>query len=89
MLPKAAAVPLRNRLEDAAPKAASSVRQERACREDQVTSLMPTARPSPTTPLDGRAERDPGAYKVVFLAFPLEAYGTASEKADLMHRVLS
>lgn len=30
-----------------------------------------------------------GAYKVVFLAFPFEAYGTASDKADRMHRVLS
>jgi hypothetical protein len=30
-----------------------------------------------------------GAYKVVFLAFPFEALGTASDKADLMHRVLS
>jgi uncharacterized repeat protein (TIGR01451 family) len=28
-----------------------------------------------------------GAYKVVFLAFPLEAYGTAAEKGDLMSRV--
>ena len=24
------------------------------------------------------------AYKVVFLAFPLEAYGTAAQRADLM-----
>jgi hypothetical protein len=30
-----------------------------------------------------------GAYKVVFLAFPFEEYGTAANKADLMHRVLS
>ncbi len=28
-----------------------------------------------------------GTYKVVFLAFPLEAYGTAAEKADLVTRV--
>jgi hypothetical protein len=27
-------------------------------------------------------------YKVVFLAFPMEAYGTAAERADLMSRVL-
>lgn len=30
-----------------------------------------------------------GAYKVVFLAFPFEAYGAATDKADLMNRVLS
>jgi hypothetical protein len=28
-----------------------------------------------------------GTYKVVFLAFPMEAYGTAANKADLVHRV--
>jgi hypothetical protein len=27
-----------------------------------------------------------GTYKVVFLAFPLEAYGTAAQKADLVTR---
>jgi uncharacterized repeat protein (TIGR01451 family) len=30
-----------------------------------------------------------GSYKVVFLAFPLEAYGTAAQKADLMNRTLT
>ena len=30
-----------------------------------------------------------GGYKVVFLAFPFEAYGTASDKADLMNRTFS
>jgi hypothetical protein len=29
-----------------------------------------------------------GSYKVVFLAFPFEAYGSAPQKADLMKRVL-
>jgi uncharacterized repeat protein (TIGR01451 family) len=28
-------------------------------------------------------------YKVVFLAFPLEAYGTAADKADLVNRVMT
>ena len=28
-----------------------------------------------------------GTYKVVFLAFPFEAYGTAADKTDLMTRV--
>ena len=27
-----------------------------------------------------------GTYKVVFLAFPMEAYGTAAQKADLVSR---
>jgi uncharacterized repeat protein (TIGR01451 family) len=30
-----------------------------------------------------------GTYKVVFLAFPLEAYGTAADKADLVGRVMT
>jgi uncharacterized repeat protein (TIGR01451 family) len=30
-----------------------------------------------------------GSYKVVFLAFPLEAYGTAAQKADLVSRVMT
>jgi hypothetical protein len=30
-----------------------------------------------------------GSYKVVFLAFPLEAYGTASDKGDLVQRVMT
>jgi uncharacterized repeat protein (TIGR01451 family) len=30
-----------------------------------------------------------GGYKVVFLAFPMEAYGTAADKADLVTRVMS
>ena len=30
-----------------------------------------------------------GTYKVVFLAFPLEAYGTAAQKADLITRVFT
>ena len=30
-----------------------------------------------------------GSYKVVFLAFPFEAYGTAAQKADLIARTLT
>ena len=30
-----------------------------------------------------------GTYKVVFLAFPLEAYGTAAQKADLISRSMT
>jgi hypothetical protein len=30
-----------------------------------------------------------GGYKVVFLAFPFEEYGSAAQKADLMGRVIT
>ena len=29
-----------------------------------------------------------GSYKVVFLAFPMEAYGDDAQRADLMQRVM-
>ena len=51
--------------------------------EDQITPI------SPATPAftDEATKTDAltfsGSYKVVFLAFPLEAYGTAAQKADL------
>ena len=42
---------------------------------------------------DDAAEHDAlsfsGTYKVVFLAFPLEAYGTAAQKADLINRTFT
>jgi hypothetical protein len=58
--------------------------------EDQVTPIAP-ATPAFT---DDSSAPDAlsvtaSAYKVVFLAFPFEAYGTAANKADLMHRVLA
>jgi hypothetical protein len=58
--------------------------------EDQITPI------SPATPAftDDSAAPDAlsvaeGPYKVVFLAFPFEAYGSAADKADLMNRVLT
>jgi hypothetical protein len=55
--------------------------------EDQVTPID-GATPAFT---DDRTAPDAltfsGGYKVVFLAFPLEAYGSAGDKADLVHRV--
>jgi uncharacterized repeat protein (TIGR01451 family) len=62
----------------------------RANFEDQVTPLAPAA-PAFT---DDTAAPDAlsvaaGSYKVVFLAFPFEAYGSSAQKADLMHRVLT
>jgi predicted alpha-1,2-mannosidase len=58
--------------------------------EDEVTPIAP-ATPAFT---DDTSSADAlsvtaGAYKVVFLGFPFEAYGTAAQKADLMHRVLA
>ena len=44
---------------------------------------MPTARRT------GSATPSVGTYKVVFLAFPFEAYGTAANRSDLMSRVLT
>jgi uncharacterized repeat protein (TIGR01451 family) len=56
--------------------------------EDQVTAIAPatTAFTDDTTAADALTVTA-GPYKVVFLAFPFEAYGTAAEKADLIHRV--
>ena len=53
--------------------------------EDQITPIG-GALPAFTDDATAAATRcrSPGSYKVVFLAFPFEAYGTAAEKADLM-----
>jgi hypothetical protein len=55
--------------------------------EDRITPNG-TATPAFT---DDNANTDAlsfaGTYKVVFLAFPMEAYGTATQKADLIGRV--
>jgi uncharacterized repeat protein (TIGR01451 family) len=57
--------------------------------EDRVTPNG-TAQPAFT---DDAGEPDgltfAGAYKVAFLAFPLEAYGSAADKADLVGRVFA
>lgn len=58
--------------------------------EDQVTPIAPAAQAF--TDDSGAADAlsvDTGTYKVVFLAFPLEAYGTAADKADLVTRSLA
>jgi uncharacterized repeat protein (TIGR01451 family) len=58
--------------------------------EDQVTPI------APATPAFTDDSSDPdalsvadGSYKVVFLAFPFEAYGSAAQRADLMGRSLT
>lgn len=58
--------------------------------EDQITPIAPAtaAFTDDTTAPDALTVADAG-YKVIFLAFPLEAYGTATQKADLVQRALT
>jgi uncharacterized repeat protein (TIGR01451 family) len=57
---------------------------------DQITPIAPATPAftddSPAT--DGLTVAD-GPYKVVFLAFPLEEFGTAAQKSDLLQRSLA
>lgn len=58
--------------------------------EDQITPIGPaigifTDDTAATNGLSVAA----GTYKVVFLAFPFEAYGGAADQLDLMHRVMA
>lgn len=58
--------------------------------EDQVTPIAPaTAAFTDDTTAADALSVTAGAYKIVFLAFPFEAYGSGSGKADLMNRVLA
>ncbi len=58
--------------------------------EDEVTPIAPaTAAFTDDTSAPDALTVTAGAYKVVFLGFPFEAYGTAADKANLMNRVLS
>jgi hypothetical protein len=56
---------------------------------DELTLLAPAAAAftDDAAQTDGLS-LDTGTYKVVFLAFPFEEYGSAAQKADLMSRVL-
>jgi len=57
---------------------------------DQVTPVAP-ATPAFTDD-SGAADGlsvDTGTYKVVFLAFPFEEFGTAPQRADLITRVIT
>ena len=59
--------------------------------EDQITPIAPAI--GIFTDADGETNglsySEVGTYKVVFLAFPFEAYGTAANRSDLMSRVLT
>ncbi|HXN79095.1 MAG TPA: hypothetical protein VN965_10020, partial [Candidatus Dormibacteraeota bacterium] len=54
-----------------------------AFRDDGTHDLAPRTGPQPD------ALTFSGTYKVVFLAFPFEEYGSAAQKADLMTRVIT
>ena len=58
--------------------------------EDQVTPIGPAtaAFTDDSADTDALTVAD-GQYKVMFLAFPLEAYGSATQKADLMNRAFT
>ncbi len=58
--------------------------------EDQVTPIAPaTSAFTDDSSAPDALSVGTGAYKVVFLAFPFEAYGSSADKSDLMHRVLT
>ncbi len=58
--------------------------------EDRITPIAP-AIPifRDDTSADDSLSVNTGTYKVVFIAFPLEAYGTAAQKSDLVSRVMA
>ncbi len=55
--------------------------------EDRITPNGTAASAFTDDASDTDALTFSGTYKVVFLAFPMEAYGTAADKADLVGRV--
>ena len=61
--------------------------------EDQITPVGPAKAiftddvPKPDGLSVNAADDASGTYKVVFLAFPFEAYGVAADQADLMKRI--
>jgi uncharacterized repeat protein (TIGR01451 family) len=58
--------------------------------EDRVTPIDPaTAAFNDDSGAADALNVDTGTYKVVFLAFPMEAYGTAADKADLVARLMA
>jgi hypothetical protein len=57
--------------------------------EDKITPINGAAAAFTDDATDPDALSFGGSYKVVFLAFPLEAYGTTAQKADLIHRAFT
>ena len=57
--------------------------------EDQITPIAPATAAFTDDAAEANAlTAAEGTYKVMFLAFPFEAYGSASDKADLMDSAL-
>jgi hypothetical protein len=57
--------------------------------EDKITPINGAAAAFTDDANDPDALSFGGSYRVVFLAFPLEAYGTTAQKADLIHRAFA
>ena len=60
--------------------------------EDQINPVGPAIgifTDDAVPPATDALSVDTGTYKVVFLAFPFEAYGAAADKLDLMNRVMT
>jgi hypothetical protein len=56
--------------------------------EDQITPVAPALSAfTDDSAAPDALSVDTGTYKVVFLGFPLEAYGTAAQRTDLIQRV--
>jgi hypothetical protein len=55
--------------------------------EDRITPIGPAEAAFTDDATQTDALTFAGTYKVVFLAFPMEAYGSAAQKADLIDRV--
>lgn len=59
--------------------------------EDEITPIAPAQAifTDDASQPDALSYSDATGYKVVFLAFPLEAYGTAAQKADLVQKAFA
>jgi hypothetical protein len=61
----------------------------KAAFEDKITPINGAMTAFTDDATDADALSFASTYKVVFLAFPLEAYGSGAQKADLMHRTFT
>jgi hypothetical protein len=61
----------------------------KAAFEDKITPINGAMTAFTDDATDADALSFSSSYKVVFLAFPLEAYGSAAQKGDLVHRTFA
>jgi uncharacterized repeat protein (TIGR01451 family) len=61
----------------------------KAAFEDKITPINGALTAFTDDATDADALSFSSSYKVVFLAFPLESYGSGAQKADLMHRTFT